>query len=132
MPNSTAKNSTDSSFASDIATKTLSGTMFCTITRAPFEGSIVMDAELCVMPEISVPVPGSKMFAKHNPITMARPVIAKKYPSDFMPMRPNDLLSPPPAMPRIMQQNTIGTTTIFIILMKISPSGFRISALTQD
>ena len=46
-------------------------------------------------------------------------------------MRPNDLLSAPPVMPRIMQQNTIGTTTIFIILMKMSPSGFRTCTLTQ-
>jgi hypothetical protein len=28
-----------------------------------------------------------------------------------------------------MQQNTMGTTTIFIILMKISPRGLRISEL---
>ncbi|MOA37848.1 hypothetical protein D3C78_1594750 [compost metagenome] len=77
-PNSTAKNSTESNFASDIATRTLSGTMFCTITSAPFEGSMLIDAVPCDRPEISVPLPGSKRFAKHKPMTMASAVIAKK------------------------------------------------------
>ncbi|MNP54580.1 hypothetical protein D3C76_1491470 [compost metagenome] len=78
IPRSTAKNSTESNFPSDIATITLSGTMFCKIISAPFEGSMLTVDVLCEMPAISVPLPGSKKLAKHKPRTMARLVIAKK------------------------------------------------------
>ena len=74
-----------------------------------------------------MPTPGRHRLITSSPTTSANVVTISKYSSALTPIRPAWRMSFMLAMPCTTVQNTIGAIVIRMILIKASPSGFRVS-----
>ncbi len=79
---------------------------------------------------IFIPAPGRIIFMARSPINKAIVVRTSKYNSDLAPTDPTFFRSCMPAMPVTIVQKITGPIIIFTSLIKPSPKGLRLTAVS--